>query len=228
MFARLCLLVLLLAHAAIAFTALPRAGTCISTQLYSSYADRLAAAKAKKAGGVPQPPVSPPAVQQAPQKIQQSASPRAPPAAAVVPFTDEVQGHLQDAIALLSGRLQSGEPLNPEEFSRFERSIGAIIVDALAHLSVGSAAAPPAAARPAPGQQRQQASARAPASRQSEAIESFDDADNESEGPAWDPEKGYGVASGTRNVSTTSTTVCWLTIALEARVTRMAFLSTLA
>jgi hypothetical protein len=194
-----CLLIVLF-HGSLAF--MVPAPRVISTKLYSSYAEKLAAAqaaKAQKSGNVPAA-----AAQRAAPKPASSAPPAA---AAAVHFSEPIQEHLQDAISLLSSRLQSGQPLTREEYSRFETAIGAILVDALAHLGPAAAAAPapaapvkravaPPAAAVAPPQYK------APQA-QAELVEDGDD-DFESEGPAWNAEvdaKRFGVPVGTKNVS---------------------------
>lgn len=54
-----------------------------------------------------------------------------------LPFTDEVYDHLKFVIEKLSGRMRTPRPLSPEDFARFEKSVRAIIYDA-----VGSKATP--------------------------------------------------------------------------------------
>ncbi|KAG5176200.1 hypothetical protein JKP88DRAFT_227972 [Tribonema minus] len=162
----------------------------VCMQSSGSYMERLKAAQeakaAKKQAAAPPAavaPATPPAV----------AAVSEPLSAAAAPFTDEMQEHLQTAINLLSRRLKSGVPLNRPEFDRFEEAIDAIIKDAVPHL----AAAAPAAKAAAPAQ-RQQAAAQG-----WEELGGDDDDDDdegmESEGPAWDASKGYGMPVGVRN-----------------------------
>lgn len=116
-----------------------------------------------------------------------------PPAPAVAPspFDDDMQEHLSEAISILSRRLQSGEPLSREEFSRFQAAANAIIEDCKEYGSNTFKSPEPK---------------RAPARSQTQPVrtenqESLDsyEGDEENEGPAWDEDKGYGVPVGTTN-----------------------------
>jgi hypothetical protein len=203
-----CLFVLLAFHVVGSVAFVVPASRLVSTKLYSSYADKLAAAqaaKAQKSGAAPAP---------AAQRAPPSPISNAPPAAAAVPFSEPLQAHLQDAISLLSSRLQSGQPLTREEYSRFETAIGAILVDALAHLGSAAAAAP-APAAPVKRAVAPPAAVVAPPQYQAPAAQADDDEDGgddfESEGPAWNAEvdaKRFGVPVGTKNVSFYSNLSC--------------------
>ena len=153
---------------------------CSSTLHMSSYAQRLAQAQAEKA-----------------QKLQSAAAPRAP-----IPFvSDEMkQQHLSNAISILSARLQSGQPLSRAQLSSFEKSVSVVVQDAL-----GASGAAAAQSAEAPTNWENES---IPAERPnlnnlgaSEGRRASPDDEDESEGPAYDPSKGYGVASGTTNVS---------------------------
>lgn len=165
-----------------------------------SYADKLRAAREAKAAasrgkGSPAPGIR--AEASTPSPAPTPAAPAAGrgggaaplPADSEPPFDPHVLDAIRSAITILAGRLQREKPMSRSEFEAFESAVSIIVEDALPMQELPVQAATPAA--PA-------ASAVAVPPPPAEAAATSIDL-MESEGPEWDPEGGYGVATGTRN-----------------------------
>lgn len=106
-------------------------------------------------------------------------------------FSPLVQDALRTAITLLTARLQREQPMSRSEFDEFEEAVAIVVEDALPRQELPSSMPP---AEPAPPELTLPTPPDVVPSVMS---------DDESEGPAWDPDNsGYGLSPGTKNTYT--------------------------